>query len=332
MKTFRMGRILVALFVAATVLASSVNGQDMDRFVQELNHVFKNQDDEIVADGLFVKMTGSRIVVEEDGEEIKILMSTLSDEDQEWVRKMSRAQKAREAARKRFKKILEDNLTSGSDSKMATGLASIRKLGKNAAFASNTVERYTGNNFSEKVRYQAFMATIATKYNSDAGLKSALNLVIQDRAEVVAKITKSPNDFMMAMATFEDRALPYLKYAAFSGDLVPEDLDPIAPDEAVTGLDRAQAKVRSAAVAALATLPGEDTLELVLEILEAAENTDSGDADATSIRACLMAFGKMGMTNDAVDDKLAQHEEEFAAQVNSAREKIAKANAADDDQ
>ena len=327
MKSIRVGNFLILFLIAmATGTFSTVCGQEIDRFVQDLDHVFKNQNDEIVADGRFVKIIGTRIVVEEDGEEIKVLTSSLCEEDQAWVKKMGRAQKARESARKKFQKIMEDNLNSGSESKIASGLAGVRKLGKSAAFASNIVERYMGDSFPDKVRYQAFMATIATKYNSAAGLKSALNLVIQDNADAMSRVGKAPGDFMMAMATFEERAIPYLKMVAYSGELMPEDLDPIPPEEPATGLDRVQSKARAAAVAAIATMPGEDTLQLVLDVLGAAEDDDSGEPDAISIRACLTAIGKMGMTNDDVEDKLSQHEEAFASQVNSAREKIAKAN------
>lgn len=313
-------------------LGSQVSGQEMDRFVQDLDHVFTNEDGEVIASGTFKKVSGGRAVIDEgNGEEIKILISGLCKEDQQWVKKMSKAQRDRESARKKFKKIMEDSLNSQTDSKVASGLNSVRKLGKSASFATGIVERYMQKSYDDKIRYRAFLAYIATKYASETGMRKVFEMVISDHADAMDQVARSPGDFMTSIATFEELGLPYLKSAAFSGVLVPEDSDPIPPSEASTDLNRDQNRVRAAAVAALSTLPGEDTLQVVIEVLEAADQPDDGEPDAATIKACLKALGDMEIAHDDVEQKLDDYEKDYSRQVESARKKIARANEKKDD-
>lgn len=310
--------------------SGTLSAQEVDRFVQGMDHVFTNKEGDVVADGRFVKVAGSRIVVEEDGEEIKVLIADLCEEDQEWVKKTAKAQKTRESARKRFQKLMEDNLTSRSEAKVASGLTGVRKLGKAASFATSTIERFMGPEHPEKVRYQAFLAYAAIKNQSAQGVESVLQQLINDRADAMGRIEKAPRDFMAAMATFEDLSMPYLTFAAYTGEIIPDDTRPEPPAEAANNLSRDQIKVRDAAVAAIASLPSDEAADVILNVLEAAETPKSGEPDSSTIKACIVAFGRMGMSTPTIEDKLEDFETEFAAQVKAAREKIERANNSDD--
>ncbi|MEZ6095571.1 MAG: hypothetical protein R3C03_15305 [Pirellulaceae bacterium] len=125
---------------------------------------------------------------------------------------------------------------------------------------------------------------------------------------------------MNAFATQEDFAIPFLKTVAYTGDMTVRHIPLEVPEQPVAFRVRNERlKPARAAVLALAKIPGVESLDIVVSVLETAEMPVADQVDEKTIDACLRAMGEIGIEDDNVREAFSRHESAFAETIKQAK-------------
>ena len=321
--------------LAQVVGAPSLQKQNQDPEIAEPigeEREFRNEVGDVVAQGTLVRIRGNQVVIRDpNGIELSVVLARLGEADRQWVADEVELRRIHDIARKKLEKINEDYLRSVKQSKVIAGLERILRLGKEALFAAPVAEEYLADSNPVSVRAVAFATRTAVVPTSELNLQQAFTSMIDDQYGINAELVGKPENVIIAISTFGEMSLPYLKAVAFSGNVIPVDKNPVAPAEPVVDLGREQVAARIAAVKAIASLSStmelarrEEALQMILQILSAAEQAGGTVDPKSTIRACINGFGTVGISNAEVLQKLNQFSSDpnYAKQVQRVRARL----------
>ena len=293
---------------------------------------FRSESGDVVAQGTLVRVRGNQVVIRDpNGIELSVALARLSEADRQWVADEVELRRIHGIARKKLEKINEDYLQSVKQSKVIAGLERILRLGKEAPFAAPVAEEYLVDSNPVSVRAVAFATRTAVVPASELNLQQAFASMIDDQYGINAELIGQPENVIMAISTFGEMSLPYLKAVAFSGNVIPAGKAPVAPAEPAINLRKEQVVARIAAVKAIATLSStmelarqEETLQTILQILSSVEQAGGTVDPKSTIRACISGFGTVGISNAEVLQKLNQFSSDpnYAKQVQRVRTRL----------
>jgi hypothetical protein len=296
--------------------------------VFEQPHEFKNSQGEVLANGVFKKLLNGRVyVLGLNGKEEEILMTDLSTEDQEFVRMTTDSNKKKANA----EKVIRESLYLIDISRpveIVKGCDKLKSLGKYGNPAAANVINLAAACKDGKAKNDLFLTYVEIAEISDGSIQSIFNtLTSPDFREVLARVERNPGPFFNAYAKMDEAGLEYLQFVAYRAKLLAPEIPPVAPTEpdVLEVNDKEAFARRAAAISAMANIPGQSTLTVVLKTLEVSEKPVLGEIDEETIKACLKALGDLGLMEEDVELALNRHAEKFPEIVTRAREKIAKA-------
>lgn len=315
--------VMVAL--AMTVVEySPAQAQDVtiDGWKVVFNRAFHDLEGNEIFTGNFVGMVGGRVhLVSPQGDEKKLRLEELSEEDRNWIRGEITAQKQRDTDREKVIKI-RTQLSIGNSNTIISNCKKIRAIGRNAEMIADELNRLVTNHPDDLVKMEAFITYIAVLREIPASVDAILNALNSHWKVVLGRLEKKPEDFLNEMAGFGGLAVPYLQHVAAVGLLTPPKTnEPFTQSiQELSKDDAASWRARNAAITAIGKISSEETLLLVLDHLTAAEEVEQKErVHKQTIETCLNALGAIHIDNEEVQAALGRHEAEFPKIVERVR-------------
>ncbi len=319
-----LSAVVFLVMAASTMGSSPAAAQDVpiDGWKVVVNRTFHGQDGHEIFVGNFVGMVGGRVhLLSPQGDEKKLRLDDLSEEDRNWVRGEITAQKQRDSDREKVIKI-RTQLSIGNSNTIISNCKKLRAIGRNAEIVADELNRLVTNHPDDLVKMEAFITYVAVLREIPASVDSILNALNNHWKVVLGRLEKKPEDFLNEMAGFGGLAVPYLQHVAAVGLLTPPKTnEPFTQSiQALSSDDTASWRARNAAITAIGKISSEETLLLVLEHLLAAEEVEKQEkVHKQTIETCLNAIGAIHLDNDEVQSALDRHEAEFPKVVERVR-------------
>jgi hypothetical protein len=280
-----------------------------------------------------LKLAGGTVVLRmEDNSEIEMKLSALAAQDQQWILS---AVKQREflAKQSRLMQQTVNVLKQGKAKPQLDACIRLREFGVLAAQYTDAVQGFINSAENDQARMQGLATLIVIRPKDDQQWTASLEYVLDKSPEQLSLFYQAAPLYFSALASFGDKSVPYLRYAAYTGKIETTN-DLITKTKSVVALNTVSYvanQVRASAVSALGLIDvsgpsGQALLTQIHEILyrcgTSAEKKLNGAADETTIQACMIAYGNLGYPNANLTGFLARHKKNYPNLESTAQAKI----------
>jgi hypothetical protein len=325
--------VLVAfygLLLMTTPINAQVSATPPGQFsASSVQHVFRDMDDNVLVEGTFQQLAGLKAEIRSlSGEIVAIPLSTLCDDDKNFVRDQIQFLKQQEKAADVIQSAAIE-MSSNKPNGIIEGSKKIRRLGKFGDPGTAALLSAMSNSTDDRTRYEVFITFVTVTGITDRAPLTIFSMLKRtENTDIMRRIQSQPSGFLDAYATLEYVAIPYLKYVAFTGELMPtEDIPsaPAAPTQFEINNSQAQ-RLRATAVSSLSKIADPVSLSAILDVLAVAEKPVLGQTDKNTIEACLTGLGKLKMADEEALEALERYAAEYPDIVKKSKEQIAEAN------